>query len=463
MIVSSTEPAATLSGLYDDVPEFDFAIPAKLMSDFEEHLFELNRRSAVEGFSPPPNFDSDAKLAKRTKPFYDSISSSKLLSGGSGNSGHPARLAAYLRIACGGGSYADARDEHRARGSHRLLLALEGVRFIGKLILEHVQGCPGDEMPEDHALAMIAITMFPTCQQAYARARRLPIVTIGCVEIPTPLVKCAISVITPRDAGKKTESSNPATHGPIEPDLIYSASAVTQAKQVGTGRGGKPIAAAASPLGRGGGSPGTSTPTASHRALIAKSTLPKSRPKVPTISAPTTARTLLVDSGCNRHTHNRREDLVNFRSMVTYMTGAVTGSRSKVLGIGDLPVVAKDTNGNAQPYVIKGVRLITGFDDCLISVSALKFASGTTFDSGPSILRVPGNPPVQLPLRESDGMYEWEVHASASVSGRPASWPAAPAARALAAHHSPHTSSHLSAMPCSRRSSHLPATQIARL
>ena len=39
------------------------------------------------------------------------------------------------------------------------------------------------------------------------------------------------------------------------------------------------------------------------------------------------------------------------------------------------------------------MRLITSFDDRLISVSLLKAASGTTFDSGPSVLRVPAHGP----------------------------------------------------------------------
>ena len=129
----------------------------------------------------------------------------------------------------------------------------------------------------------------------------------------------------------------------------------------------------------------------------------------------------VMDSGCTLHCHPVRSDLVNFRPIREVMIG-IDGARCDVIGIGDLPIVAKDRDGAQVNLTIRNVRCVPSFTDTLLSVEQfwtdskveVRFADHRS-------LYVPADsidsPKLRLPFAHRDGLYKWTV-ASASRFNR---------------------------------------------
>ena len=83
---------------------------------------------------------------------------------------------------------------------------------------------------------------------------------------------------------------------------------------------------------------------------------------------------LVMDSGCTWHCHPTRSDLINFKPRHEVMVG-IDGGRCEVTGMGDLPVVSKDDQGNHINLVIRDVRCVPSFTDTLLSVNQFQGVS----------------------------------------------------------------------------------------
>ena len=151
--------------------------------------------------------------------------------------------------------------------------------------------------------------------------------------------------------------------------------------------------------------------TSTGRALQGREKTTSTKISSQSIKSRLQRRRLVLDSGCNRSSHNRREDLVNFQPVASVMTDA-KGNPSKIEGIGDLPVIASDVNGHARIFLFRNMRCVPEFEDSLISVSQHKKLSGLLFDFEAGMLHVPaadGGDPIVLPMRLDDGMFELDV------------------------------------------------------
>ena len=76
-----------------------------------------------------------------------------------------------------------------------------------------------------------------------------------------------------------------------------------------------------------------------------------------------------LDSGCTWHCTNRKADLINFRSHHQILEGINKEAPDvTVTGIGDLPIIVKDADGNRVRLTLRNVRYSPDFTDMLASV-----------------------------------------------------------------------------------------------
>ena len=123
---------------------------------------------------------------------------------------------------------------------------------------------------------------------------------------------------------------------------------------------------------------------------------------------------LVMDSGCTLHCHPHQADLINFRPLSERMVG-IDGKACDVIGIGDLPVVAKDTHGAYQKLLIKDVRCVPQFTDTLLSVEQfwresrveVRFANHRTVTLPASGEEAK----CKFPFQHAEGLYQWQVMA----------------------------------------------------
>ena len=138
----------------------------------------------------------------------------------------------------------------------------------------------------------------------------------------------------------------------------------------------------------------------------------------------------VMDSGCTLHCHPTQSDLINFRPMREVMVG-IDGARCDVIGIGDLPIVAKDYSGARVNLLIRNVRCVPSFTDTLLSVEQfwadskveVRFADHRS-------LYVPADsttsPKLRLPFAHRDGLYKWTVASASRYDDVSSSAPALP-------------------------------------
>ena len=161
----------------------------------------------------------------------------------------------------------------------------------------------------------------------------------------------------------------------------------------------------------------------------------------------------IVDSGCTWHSHPEVRDLINVRPCTDKIScaGGVVHHASH---IGDLPVVCHNQAGKERVVLVRDVRCVPTFTDTLISVRQLWETSeiDTIFrDVDSLVLPQPlrDGTTERLPFRYEDGVYLWEVGATARANHLGAG--AAPLPQALAGRdtsgtHGAHATSHIEAL-----------------
>ena len=161
----------------------------------------------------------------------------------------------------------------------------------------------------------------------------------------------------------------------------------------------------------------------------------------------------IVDSGCTWHSHPELRDLINVRPCTDKIScaGGVVHHASH---IGDLPVVCHNQAGKERVVLVRDVRCVPTFTDTLISVRQLWETSeiDTIFrDVDSLVLPQPlrDGTTEHLPFRYEDGVYLWEVGATARANHLGAG--AAPLPQALAGRdtsgtHGAHATSHIEAL-----------------
>ena len=157
---------------------------------------------------------------------------------------------------------------------------------------------------------------------------------------------------------------------------------------------------------------------------------------------------VVIDSGCSWHVHYRREDLINLRSCNDTMTG-VDGKARRVEGIGDLPALSRDNKGRLQRITIRNVRLISSFNDTLISVD--QFWEDSKVDSqfrDRKYLELPATgskPLLRLPFERRDRLYQWWILPIGSLPEAKATEAEARVLKTTV--HRPKTAGHVAALP----------------
>ena len=173
---------------------------------------------------------------------------------------------------------------------------------------------------------------------------------------------------------------------------------------------------------------------------------------------------LTMDSGATWHGHFIKKDLINYRPLAEVIEG-IGKAKCRVVGIGDLPIVARDTHGQLHHLLIKDVRHVPAFTDTLISVQQL-------WDQSQTDVRFRDIQQVQLPERDGymsnafafkrdEGVYMWRVHRGNQEFER---------IRVLSSKaYSPHSTDHVARLPDSligqvlHRRLHLPHDKLRGL
>mmetsp|Transcript_32844 Transcript_32844/g.79785 ORF Transcript_32844/g.79785 Transcript_32844/m.79785 type:complete len:1719 (+) Transcript_32844:1464-6620(+) len=119
--------------------------------------------------------------------------------------------------------------------------------------------------------------------------------------------------------------------------------------------------------------------------------------------------TLIVDSGCTWHIHNRRDDLVNLRPCNDVVIDA-HGRQARCSTMGDLPLALRDSKGRELCLLLRGVRLAESFTETLLSVDQLWATSGidTVFRNDRHFVFT-RNAGLLAPFRRVNGSFVWEV------------------------------------------------------
>ena len=122
----------------------------------------------------------------------------------------------------------------------------------------------------------------------------------------------------------------------------------------------------------------------------------------------------VIDSGCTWHVQNCLEDLINVTSCSDVIVDA-NGRKVKCPHRGDLPLLVTDKSGKEYTILLRGVRYSPSFEDTLISVDQLWYAS--KIDARFRDLRqlsCTKTPQVEgstltLPFGRHRGLYMWKV------------------------------------------------------
>ena len=130
------------------------------------------------------------------------------------------------------------------------------------------------------------------------------------------------------------------------------------------------------------------------------------------------------------------------------MTG-VDGKARRVEGIGDLPALSRDNKGRMQRITIRNVRLISSFNDTLISVD--QFWEDSKVDSqfrDRKYLELPATgskPLLRLPFERRDRLYQWWILPIGSLPEAKATEAEARVLKTTV--HRPKTAGHVAALP----------------
>ena len=122
---------------------------------------------------------------------------------------------------------------------------------------------------------------------------------------------------------------------------------------------------------------------------------------------------VVIDSGCTWHVHNSLDDLINCVPCADVIVDA-NGHKVTCPFKGDLPLLAQDSNGKEFRIVLRGVRYSSSFEDTLISVDQLWYASDidTRFRDLRYLLctkALVNGKPLTLPFGRHRGLYMWNV------------------------------------------------------
>ena len=119
---------------------------------------------------------------------------------------------------------------------------------------------------------------------------------------------------------------------------------------------------------------------------------------------------LVIDSGCTFHLHNRKGDLINLRPCHDVIEG-LGKSLVTCKYIGDLPLIARDTNGVDHKILIENVRCAPN-SDSLLSVHQLweehQINAAFADKKCLSVIRGDGQD-LELPIKWTEGLYQWHV------------------------------------------------------
>ena len=455
------------------------ALPAAVRESVEQSLFDLYRHSNAEGYAPPPALPPYRKAAT----FSDRLTGTKLVRN------LAAKIADYTQREIEvGGEHEAARRRYPTRGTFELKRARANVQTalaaVRAFVLESLD--EGEAHSEDYVLAAIANTLEPTFVAAHRRAREYPVVRVCGVEVHPILMGCLGMRAIVKDPGTCDDSSLQTDLPPQREDPVRDASPIVRPqarlpKRYGSTstplvngplRDTSPLLSISSTRSVSAPSSLASPPALPHsppcreaisdgRVLIAKP--PRAALVAPekrgALSRPWSHRdeiTLVVDTGAARHTHPRKEDMINFKpaKRPRTMSGAL-GVPARVIGIGDLPVYALDSHDNLHCVIFEDVRCVPEFPDTLLAERRLwgKSRSRAEFQDKCTVT-VPssdGGPPLVFPFALGDDeLYEWRVQRAVGTT------PAKPLAservlnvneRALNAHHRPKAMSHISALP----------------
>ena len=128
----------------------------------------------------------------------------------------------------------------------------------------------------------------------------------------------------------------------------------------------------------------------------------------------------MIDSGCSWHVHYRREDLTNLRPCPDTFRG-IDKQIHKAAGIGDMPVVVKNSKGKHVKVLIRNVRLVPSLNDTLFSVDQFWEDSrvDTVFRDIRSVIlpETKGQPSLSLPFVRRGKLFQWEILPTANAGG----------------------------------------------
>jgi transposase InsO family protein len=140
------------------------------------------------------------------------------------------------------------------------------------------------------------------------------------------------------------------------------------------------------------------------RALVSNGLL---RPRTGTTTA-TRSTTFIVDSGCSWHIHPHAAHLINSRPCSDSISG-IDGLPRRCTLMGDMPIVATDSEGKQQKITLLNVRCVPSLNDSLLSVSQLwtELGADCRFAESQIVLTAGAdNLLCTLPLTRRTGLFE---------------------------------------------------------
>ena len=119
---------------------------------------------------------------------------------------------------------------------------------------------------------------------------------------------------------------------------------------------------------------------------------------------------LVIDSGCTWHAHPHRKDLINVRPTDDSFVSA-DGTECKCDGVGDMPVICKDSSGKEIRVLLQDVRLVPSFTATLISVRQLEEEGNAEvrFGTIQSIITNDASGELRIPFKWRDSVFSWIV------------------------------------------------------
>ena len=163
---------------------------------------------------------------------------------------------------------------------------------------------------------------------------------------------------------------------------------------------------------------------------------------------------LVIDSGCTWHVHNNLDELFNVRDCDDVVVDA-NGNEVVCTKMGDLLVVVQDSRKREFRVWLRGVRYSPSFEDTLISVDQLWFASriDSVFRDVRSLVCLnnvdaTNGEPLHLPFNRDAGLYRWTVGIVHSAEATKTTPPTTGGVRGLKSGiHSAGSRSHVHALP----------------